>query len=184
MPSFVSSISFNEVYQQATISHQNRLWPLANSVFLEMILTGASKANVEEAGSFLRITNYCKDVQLESGEPARKLARRSSSEPTAFEASALCNASKLLDHEIAEDFIYHVIGSDVHYNVSTKTFGMTIVKAQRISQADAGILRARYLKSSLHEVDARKDQRVQEATKNPATVSTVLADVCLSSGPW
>ena len=184
LPTFVSSFNFDEVFQQATITHQNRLWPLANSVFLEMILTGASKADIDNAGAFLRITNYCKDVQLESGEPAKKLARRSSSEPTALEASAICGASKLLDHEIAETFLYHVIGSDVHYNITTKTFGMTIVKAQRITQGDAGILKSRFLKSSAHEVDVCKEHRVQEATKKPATVYTVLADVRPSSGSW
>ena len=56
----------------------------------------------------------------------------------------------VLDHEIAVDFVYHVIGCDVHYNVITKTFSMTIVKAQRVSQEDARILKSRFLKSSEH----------------------------------
>ena len=81
-------------------------------------------------------------------------------------------------------FLYHVIGSDVRYNIITKTFGMTIVEAQRITQGDADILKSRFLKSSAHEVDVCKEHRVQEATKKPATVYTVLADVCPSSGTW
>ena len=184
LPTFESSLRYNEVYEQATIMHQNREWPLANSAFVEMILTGARKATVEEAGSFLRITSYCKDMKFESDEPPKKLARRSSSEPTALEASAICGAAQLLDHEIAVDFVYHVIGCDVHYNVITKTFSMTIVKAQRVSQENARILKSRFLKSSEHIEDPHKEQRVQEATKKPASVYTVLADVCPASGPW
>ena len=84
--------------------------PLANAIYVEMVLTGARKAAVDQAGTFLRLIDYCQDGPRQGEQPAKKLSRQSSSEPAALEASAVRVAAKVLDYEVAHSFSYHSIG--------------------------------------------------------------------------
>ena len=184
LPTSLSAFIFDSVYEQATVNHQGRTWPLANAVFVEMIVTGASKATIEQFESFLRVTNYCKDVQRLSEEPERKLVKRSSSEPSPLQASAVCVASQILSYEIAEGFMYHVMGSDIYYDSDTKAFCMTIVKSERINPEETDTFRARFHNASVNNADPAMQTQVQKAMERPATVYAVLDDMCPECGPW
>ena len=184
LPTSLSAFVFDSIFEQLTITHQGRPWPLANVVFVEMILTASRKATVRHADDFLLVANYCMDVQREPEEPKNKLARHASSEPTPLDASAVCVASRILDCEVAEGFMYHVIGSDVCYNSDTQTFCMTIVKSQCISPDDADILKVRFAKASAPNADPEMQKGLDEALGTPTKVYSVLKAMSPSSGPW
>ena len=95
----------------------------------------------------------------------------------------MCVASRILDCEVAEGFVYHVIGSDVCYNSDTKTFCMTIVKSQRVSTNEADILKVRFAKASAQNADPEMQKQLHEALGTPTKDYSVLKGVSPSSGP-